>query len=92
MTDLKERMRKAAITDDEMTTFQRVAALISDGQGRIGVLTTLSPFLLLPIRTATRRPRKAAAVFSPAWNLYRHQISNANFSCRHAGDFGRARL
>ncbi|ANT49100.1 hypothetical protein [Mesorhizobium amorphae] len=35
VTDLKERMRGAEITDDEMKTFQRVAAIMDDGQGRI---------------------------------------------------------
>jgi len=35
VTDLKERMRGARITDNEMKTFRKVAAVMEDGKGRI---------------------------------------------------------
>jgi hypothetical protein len=35
VTKLKERFRGARITENEMQIFQRVAALLDDGRGRI---------------------------------------------------------
>jgi hypothetical protein len=35
VADLKERMRDAQITENEMKIFQKVAAIMEDGQGRI---------------------------------------------------------
>ena len=35
VTGLKERMRGARITDNEMKTFRKVAAVMEDGKGRI---------------------------------------------------------
>lgn len=33
--DLRTKMQEARITEDEMKTFQRVAAMMEDGQGQI---------------------------------------------------------
>jgi hypothetical protein len=35
VADLEARMQEAQITEDEMKTFQRVAAIMEDPQGRI---------------------------------------------------------
>ncbi|WP_353812973.1 hypothetical protein [Mesorhizobium sp.] len=35
MADLAERMRGARITENELKTFRKVAAVLEDGKGRI---------------------------------------------------------
>ncbi|RUW93511.1 hypothetical protein EOA19_05345 [Mesorhizobium sp. M7A.F.Ca.US.010.02.1.1] len=37
MTEIKARMQETQITEDEMKTFQKVAAIMEGGEGRIEV-------------------------------------------------------
>ncbi|ADV14033.1 hypothetical protein EN962_32400 [Mesorhizobium sp. M7A.F.Ca.CA.001.09.2.1] len=37
VTEIKARMQQAQITEDEMKTFQKVAAIMEGGEGRIEV-------------------------------------------------------
>ncbi|MBZ9672534.1 MULTISPECIES: hypothetical protein [unclassified Mesorhizobium] len=56
VADLRSRMRDARITEGEIQTFQKVAAVMEDGQGRIDGDDLIAASFVIDVLTDTTRP------------------------------------
>ncbi|RUX02823.1 MULTISPECIES: hypothetical protein [unclassified Mesorhizobium] len=56
VADLRSRMRNARITEGEIKTFQKVAAVMEDGQGRIDGDDLIAASFVTDALTDTTRP------------------------------------
>ncbi|MEI9425277.1 hypothetical protein O7A70_29365 [Mesorhizobium sp. Cs1299R1N1] len=56
VADLRSRMRDARITEGEIKTFQKVAAVMEDGQGRIDGDDLIAASFVTDVLTDTTRP------------------------------------
>ncbi|MEI9414366.1 hypothetical protein O7A61_05505 [Mesorhizobium sp. Cs1321R2N1] len=56
VADLRSRMRDARITEGEIKTFQKVAAVMEDGQGRIAGDDLIAASFVTDVLTDTTRP------------------------------------